>query len=49
MDTFVDFSAPLMAAAKKGSVEICEFLLRKGADPKMKDKSGKFKDSLAGK
>lgn len=35
------FRTPLMAAAKKGSEEICEFLLKKGADPKFLDKNGK--------
>jgi len=42
MYLFFPSRTPLMAASKKGSVEICEFLLKKGADPKFLDKNGIF-------
>lgn len=36
------FRTPLMAAAKKGHSETCEFLLKKGADPAFTDAQGTY-------
>jgi len=37
---FCPFRTPLMAAAKKGRTDVCDLLLKKGADQSLLDVTG---------